>query len=505
MSTIKVDKIVPFQSSSVEIEGAIAVGGATTGSNDFVGNQTVTGSIDITGEFLVNGSPITGSGGDPIDTSSFATTGSNTFEGDQLITGSVFVSSSAVNDVVVDGKMLIFSNAGMAAQPQLTVSGSFVGGGVTNIFSTAVQVISGSNTGTVGRLSIVSGDSTGAPTTNRLIGIAGNPSALGAPSVSGLTKPSIYGLNASGQPDVVISLQHPGIYTDGTIEVRKNVEVSGNLVQNITAPAADTQTDFVSVSGSTIGGTPYEYTNFSLGNYSFFGTNYQNAFLFESYDSTAYNFGADFTVNGRSIGSYMLASGSDAPGRYGISQLRDNGFGKTFLNQYANIIHLGAWPEATTDEILIGHDTLPSLRLAASEVIITGSLHTSGSSTVTGNFVVNTVDELPEGIPGQIAFQGGNMHVYISGQWNQVQFVSSPPPPSSFEYDFGYDASNSGSACSATTSNVYSDVDTLAVGEFLWTGPGLFEKVDNGYYAGGGTWYEVTGGDGEITDTGACE
>jgi hypothetical protein len=78
-------------------------------------------------------------------------------------------------------------------------------------------------------------------------------------------------------------------------------------------------------------------------------------------------------------------------------------------------------------------------------------------------------------------------------------------PTPSFEYDFGYDVSNSSTACSATTSNVYSDVDTLAVGEFLWTGPALFAKVDDGYYAGGGTWYEVTGGDGEITDTGACE
>jgi hypothetical protein len=90
MSTLKVDKIVPFQSSSVEIEGDVTiVGGATTGSNDFVGNQTVTGSIDITGEFLVNGTPITGSGGDPIDTSSFATTGSNNFEGDQIVNGKV--------------------------------------------------------------------------------------------------------------------------------------------------------------------------------------------------------------------------------------------------------------------------------------------------------------------------------------------------------------------------------------------------------------------------------
>jgi hypothetical protein len=328
MSTLKVNKIEPVSGSSVEIVGGIAVGGATTGSNDFVGNQTVTGSIDITGEFLVNGTPISGSGGGSVDTSSLATTGSNTFTGNQIVSGSI----------------------------------------------------------------VATGDIT-------------------APNLTG-------------------------------------------------SAAIDT---------------------------SSFATTGSNTF--------------------------------------------------------------------------------------------------EGDQIVNGNFVISTIDTLPAGAPGQIAFQGGNMHVYISGQWNQVQFVSAPapqteytltgpemdsgsacssettntfytdgsspdpsvflfqdselvtpandgfyasleasqwfevsgsgeitatgacesPPPSSFEYDFGYDASNSGSACSATTSNVYSDVDTLAVGEFLWDGPGLANKVDNGYYAGAGTWYEVTGGDGEITATGACD
>jgi hypothetical protein len=444
----------------------------------------------------------------------------------------------------------------MAAQPELTVSGSFVGGGVTNVFSTGVQVISGSNAGAVTRLSITSIDTTGAPTTNRLIGMAGNPSAIGAPSVSGLTKPSIYGLNASGQPDVVISLQHPGIYTDGTIEVRKNVEVSGSVEQTVAVPSVGSETEFIKVIGANIAGKAYDDTVFSLLDFSnTLGALFRHTLSFRSFDSTAVNFGTELLLNGKGFNVESIASGSQSTGKI---RLIDNYDGTTTGTLDADTVILGK-PSGTTN--------------------------VTSSATFNNDTVISPVDTLPAGIPGQIAFQGGNMHVYISGQWNQVQFVSAPapqteytltgpqmdsgsacssettntfytngdapnpsvflyqdselvtpandgfyasleasqwfevsgsgeitatgacesPPPSSFEYDFGYDASNSGSACSASTSNVYSDVDTLAVGEFLWTGPGLVTKVDNGYYAGAGTWYEVTGGDGEITETGACD
>ena len=65
----------------------------------------VTGSVNITGQYLVNGVPISGSGGASINTGSFATTGSNTFIGNQIISGNVFVSGavrawSSANDFV---------------------------------------------------------------------------------------------------------------------------------------------------------------------------------------------------------------------------------------------------------------------------------------------------------------------------------------------------------------------------------------------------------------------
>jgi hypothetical protein len=79
MSTIRVDKIMPFQSSSVEIVGSF--------------NGTYSGSFS--GSFVGDGSGLTGiPGATPIETGSFATTGSNSFIGNQIVTGSVTISGS---------------------------------------------------------------------------------------------------------------------------------------------------------------------------------------------------------------------------------------------------------------------------------------------------------------------------------------------------------------------------------------------------------------------------
>ena len=109
MSTIQVDRIIPYQSSSVTIEGDVTVlGAATTGSNTFTGDQNIQGTITASiaeGFALVGGvgnistlvatSSFGGalpegvvSGSQQITEFGFATTGSNTFNGNQLINGS---------------------------------------------------------------------------------------------------------------------------------------------------------------------------------------------------------------------------------------------------------------------------------------------------------------------------------------------------------------------------------------------------------------------------------
>jgi hypothetical protein len=101
MSTLQVDRIIPYQSSSVLVEGLSAPNLATTGSNTFTGNQNIQGTITAS---IQEGFALVGGVGDVstlVATSSFgssgnfATTGSNTFTGNQTITGSVSVSGSA--------------------------------------------------------------------------------------------------------------------------------------------------------------------------------------------------------------------------------------------------------------------------------------------------------------------------------------------------------------------------------------------------------------------------
>jgi hypothetical protein len=56
MSTIKVDNIEPFSGGQVNIQGLNLTGYASTGSNEFIGDQIITGSLTVSGstEFDLN-------------------------------------------------------------------------------------------------------------------------------------------------------------------------------------------------------------------------------------------------------------------------------------------------------------------------------------------------------------------------------------------------------------------------------------------------------------------
>jgi hypothetical protein len=73
---------------------------ARTGSNIFTADQQVTGSIDITGDYKINGVPLATS---TIDTGSFATTGSNTFTGVNTFEDGINVNQITAQAGGVDG------------------------------------------------------------------------------------------------------------------------------------------------------------------------------------------------------------------------------------------------------------------------------------------------------------------------------------------------------------------------------------------------------------------
>lgn len=677
MSTLRVDRIEPYLSSSIDIVGYTAsTGGATTGSNVFVGNQTVTGSIDITGQFLVNGTPITGSGGGSIDTASFATTGSNVFQGNQNINGTLAVTASGGSELKVnnDGTVDVTStngfniignvgivsgglnaNGGVTASVQTneiqvsgqqlfigagsgvaiamggnkmevsgsidangdltgnningnTISGQAVsasngfsgdGSGISNVnavtldgldstefattgsntFSATQTVSSASFSSNITPISINNVDSSGGMGQNKILGLSANPSNIGGPYSGWNPQPTLYGIGSSG-PYQIAEFQSQGNYTDGTVSFKRPLVVTGSisltdkiestgkilLKPDVSDPrylniynTAAQDTHITASGGYLYLGDDTTYVN--VNNY---GTDYNiyvradnglNIYADTQITGSVLVSGSqtitgsvditgDYKVNGVPISTSTIDTGSFATtgsntfegnqtivgnitfpsgafnstltGSLSFSALND---GTLFLNSDGGEGDVQVGYSGWTKELkVIGKETISgSLAVTGSfevsgSIILTGSLLMTGSatfinngpSTFNGDTVISTIDSLPGGTPGQIAFQGGKMWVYISGQWNEVSFVA--PAPSSFEFSLAYDVADSGSACGGSPSNFYSDVATLNLGDFLWTGPGLATKVDNGFYAGGGTWYQVTDPIefGEITATGSC-
>jgi hypothetical protein len=521
MSTLRVDKIEPYLSSSIDIVGYTqAAGGATTGSNDFIGNQTVTGSIDITGQFLVNGSPITGSGGGSVDTASLATTGSNVFQGNQFINGTLAVTASGtefkVND---DGTIDVTSTGGFNVIGDM----SLVGGGLNidaGITASAIDVAQINSTGLLnisagsgailflgGNKLEVSGsiEANGNITANNIF--VNTVDAFGAVSSSigfsgdgsGIT--NVDAVTLDGQDSTAFAVLSGGNTYDATQTVTNGSGNSSNvtpvIVSNVDTSGGMGQTKNISISAnpSSLGGPLTAWTQPTL--YSLGSAGPYQIAEFQSQGN--YTDGtATFKVPLVVSGSIIVTGDVTAP------NITGSGGGS---------IDTGSFATTGSNEFVGKQGVTGSFEVSGS-IILTGSLDMTGSATFTNNgpsiFKGDTTIEpiteggLPGGQPGQIAFEGGKMWVYISGQWNEVQFVSAPPA-SSFEFSMVYDDTSAAGACGGGGPNpFYSDVENLVTGSALYPGPGLASAVSDGFYASASFAYEVTGGSGVISAITEC-
>jgi hypothetical protein len=420
LSGSRIDGLVASASfattASFALNAVIQTGSfATTGSNVFVGNQTITGSLFQSGSLIQNGiSELTGSvnisgsttikgtttfldssttiTGSLLISGSTTQIGNNLLRGSTILSGSVFVSG---NIEITNGANLITHNVKAAGSNGLdilanngaTIATMGQGGGTQANFP-------GSLSSGQFSASVITG--LGSPTgfsasvDSRLDGLEASTSSLFTSASLGLVTASFSGNTLTFTkgdattfgvviPDVSGSTINTGSFaTTGSNTFNGNQIVNGNVKQTITAPTTDTQTDFVSVNGTVIDGTAFNYVNFGIVDYPSVGNAYKDAFAIEYYDSLSYTYGAEFTVNPKQIGSSMNLSGS----AIGISQLRDLGGNKTFLNQYASIINIGSFAAGTTDLIYIGHNQLPVLRLSSLKNEITGSTTISGSVNI---------------------------------------------------------------------------------------------------------------------------
>jgi len=459
MSTLQVDRIIPYQSSSVLVEGLSAPNLATTGSNTFVGDQNIQGTLTASiqeGFALVGGVGnvsklvATSSFGSAIDTSSLATTGSNVFQGAQTITGSVSITGSlSITPVLLPntppgglGQFIIPFLSGSSNiiardqdnalywQPAFNVLAVSASGGNTTVSATGMTATS-ATTGSaqITTTRIVSNFGAG-----RNIAISGDAASTNLTGLTGITNPSIIlqsGSVGTTEYYAPIQFQASQSFTDGRVTItrplvaQQGAQITGVATQTFNAPATNTQNDVVVVNGASIDGQAYTNVFFGMQDYPGSGDAYKDAFIFDYWTDFNYATGSEFIVNPKRIGGLMVLSGSASA--IGISQLRDLA-GKTFLNQYANIINIGSFASATTDLIYIGHDALPVLRISSLKNEITGSTIISGSNglQVTGSVGISDVlqlaqkDPLPTGAVGQLAVSASNLYYHNGSSWTQI-------------------------------------------------------------------------------------
>jgi len=169
-----------------------------------------------------------------------------------------------------------------------------------------------------------------------------------------------------------------------------NVDASGIIQFNQSELGTNAEQEYISFGSTTQNGKTFGLGRVFAQNYPSFGTEYEDAYSTEFYDSFSYNYGTEFKVNGWAVGGAAVASGSGSPytaGRVGTFRVTANhDLNKTFLIAYANDVQIGALSTTPTDRVWIGNTgSVDELRLRASGAIDMDS-HTQVD--ITAPFVV---------------------------------------------------------------------------------------------------------------------
>jgi len=203
-------------------------GYATTGSNSFNGNQNITGSITVSGNTNITPASVSTNANYVIP----------------------FISGSTISKDSVD---TLFYNP---SSNQLLVSAST---GQSNINPNLISFSSGSGTSqyssTLSKNAFTQVSSPG-----YYISLSGNPSQIGAPSLTNSTKPALLALSSSGQPYATIELQNSQSFTDGRVTAKRllvaesgldvsgSLTITGSVYQNVNAVTIASSTASIDLS-----------------------------------------------------------------------------------------------------------------------------------------------------------------------------------------------------------------------------------------------------------------
>ena len=264
--------------------------------------------------------------------------------------------------------------------------------------------------------------------TSQIIVISGSDSVtlIGNVSASVISASVITGLGNPATFSSSVDVRLARTATTGSNTFNGNQTINGTSKQTFAAPGDNTQTDFISVTGVNTSGKPYNYVNFGFIDYGGSGGNFDDSFAFECYDSLAYNYGTELTLNGQRLDFAVAASGS---GRVGRFSMRDLYTGNTFASLYADDMQLGEFSGGTATRIGIGHTALPTLELKGQNIGVTGSLSINGNTITTGSVRGNVRTQTITSNTASFDFSTSNFFqlTLVSGSTTRVEATNVRP------------------------------------------------------------------------------
>lgn len=231
MSTIRVDRITPYQSGSVAIEGLnitnLTIDGTLTASLQqgyvWVGNSSGRTTAVSTGSFGGGGADITAlnsfTASQQALNTTFADTGSNSFIGNQQISGSLSVTGDDRVASINPGVVLIHSGSSRA---------TLAPNSVVLIHSESVN-------------------------NSNIIGFSASPTHFSIPGLANVNEPSIFTADSSSNYYQAIEFQSQGRFAQNKVSFKVPVDVSGSLTISGSTTQVGNQriTGSLTISGST--------------------------------------------------------------------------------------------------------------------------------------------------------------------------------------------------------------------------------------------------------------
>ena len=138
----------------------------------------------------------------------------------------------------------------------------------------------------------------------------------------------------ASQEDLNLTFATTGSNTfTGSQIINGNTTSNGVLTQNFSAPIANQENALVNMSGALVNGKNYNRTFFGIADYPSYGTQFEDYFSIEYYDSVSYNFGSDIALNGSGLTLTTQPSGSGFNSRATITTIDNyNGTANISIN-----------------------------------------------------------------------------------------------------------------------------------------------------------------------------